>query len=518
MKPASLAIRWGGTLALLHGAAVAATLAGRIVEDHSGVPLPSAEVRVYRIGAPGLAADLETDGEGRFQASELPEGDYRIEVAKANHAGVSVRIRLTAADSSALDVRLIRFGVITGQVTDGQGQAVRGANVFAFCKPGGAAPPRPEFVPGRYAPVDSSGRYRIFNLPPGEYLLAASYGASTLAVGSTGNVAAAANVGSGVLFHPDNARPQRFTITGGEEFRGINFAIFAQELYSVSGKVETGSLQPEQGQLWLALAGVDQPAMAAAVTQARPDGGFRFEGIPRGSYHLFASGPSRARGGRGAELPPDAVFARARIEVTAQPIENVTLVPEKSRTASFVLDAAGPGCSAAGELVLTSLEDWAARLDRRVPISFHKAETVSGLAPARYLVTASGLGPTCFAAEVLLDLSAASRPEPLVIPVRLAGSVQGRLDTGGRPASGFVVVLVMDAADSGPAVQVTVPDAQSRFAFTAVRPGRYRLAVQPVTRQSRWFAEGAGLVEIEVAGGKATQITVAAPPPDGDKP
>ena len=51
----------------------------RIVEDHIGNPLASVEVRVYRIGQPTLAAELDTDGEGRFRAPGLPDGEYRIE-------------------------------------------------------------------------------------------------------------------------------------------------------------------------------------------------------------------------------------------------------------------------------------------------------------------------------------------------------------------------------------------------------------------------------------------------------
>ncbi|MFN3324382.1 MAG: carboxypeptidase-like regulatory domain-containing protein [Bryobacteraceae bacterium] len=54
----------------------AATLTGRIVQDHSNAPVPSAELRVYRTGTPGLTAHLETDGDFRFHAAGLPPGEY----------------------------------------------------------------------------------------------------------------------------------------------------------------------------------------------------------------------------------------------------------------------------------------------------------------------------------------------------------------------------------------------------------------------------------------------------------
>ena len=46
---------------------LAAALDGRVVEDHSGNPVASVEVRVLRNGAPGVVAELETDGDGHFK-------------------------------------------------------------------------------------------------------------------------------------------------------------------------------------------------------------------------------------------------------------------------------------------------------------------------------------------------------------------------------------------------------------------------------------------------------------------
>src|SRR5262245_53207245 len=87
------------------------TLAGKVVEDHSNRPLASVELRVYRAGQRLLAAELETDLEGRFSAAGLPPGEYRIEAAKANYISATVR-RNGLADN--LTIRLVRCGVISG--------------------------------------------------------------------------------------------------------------------------------------------------------------------------------------------------------------------------------------------------------------------------------------------------------------------------------------------------------------------------------------------------------------------
>ena len=51
---------------------------------------------MVKLGAPGLAADLETDGEGRFLAPELDPGEYRIEISRPNYVSATLRLSLLA--------------------------------------------------------------------------------------------------------------------------------------------------------------------------------------------------------------------------------------------------------------------------------------------------------------------------------------------------------------------------------------------------------------------------------------
>jgi len=53
-----------------------ATLRGSVVEDHSGHAVVSAELRIARKGVAQLVADLESDGDGRFEPVDLEDGDY----------------------------------------------------------------------------------------------------------------------------------------------------------------------------------------------------------------------------------------------------------------------------------------------------------------------------------------------------------------------------------------------------------------------------------------------------------
>ncbi len=185
-------------------AAPGATITGKVIADHSGAPVASADVHFYRTGSTGLAADLETDVDGKFSAAELDPGEYRLEISKPNHLGATVRLVVIGTESSPPTVlaRLIRSGAILGQVKDAQGKPIVGAHVMAMARPKAGTPLQPDVATGRIAIVDARGQYRLYNLPPGEYAVVASYGASTIAVGSTGSSTTSSALGSGLPVLP----------------------------------------------------------------------------------------------------------------------------------------------------------------------------------------------------------------------------------------------------------------------------------------------------------------------------
>ena len=174
---------------------------------------------------------------------------------------------------------------------------------------------RRELANGMYSLVDGEGRFRLYNLAPGQYVVVAAYGYSALGMGVTGSGAAAPGVGSGVQYYPSNLRPQPFTITSGETFQNIELSVLPTNLYSVSGRVEPAVETKLKGRYWLALTLADQPTIAVAATIAKDDGAFQFDGIAPGSYHLFVSGPSESRGPLGAEVEEGGLFGRTPVTV-----------------------------------------------------------------------------------------------------------------------------------------------------------------------------------------------------------
>ena len=516
-----------GAAAFLVGALssvlLAGTLEGRIVDHHSGLPAASVDVRLRKVGAPGLVADLETDAEGRFRAPGLLAGEYRIEVAGPNHEGAALLVRVAESEASVTGVlvRLVRHAVIAGRVTNLQGEPFRGARVLAMVKSGKREPLR-RFVqssPGTYGLVDDRGQYRLYGLRPGEYAVAVSYGPSGGMVGS----ARGEGVGSGVLLYPDNSRLQFFTVSGGEEYQDVDFVIQPTHLYSVKGRVE---LPAPNARFSLALASVDQPALAVAMAHAEADGSFRFEGVPPGSYHLFAWGPTLARSGPGAVLGSEPLFGRTLVEVIEENVEEISIPLQKGRSVGFVLRHAAPhktdgGCPQTARLTLSPLEDWCALAHASAEVSLAKETIINDLPPGRYLLSVSQLGETCYyATHAVIDLTGATPVDLVVVLVAPAGSIHGRVTGAANPTEVAVVLVASDPVETAPPVQITFPDLKSRFAFENLRPGRYRIATEPAVEVSQpgWKAHLDRMFEIEVPGGAPTDIELPVSAGDNKKP
>ena len=483
--------------------AVCTAFEGRVLEDHSGEPLASVRIWVRRAGTTGLVADLDTDRRGRFRAPSVPPGHYRLEVSKPNYVGATLPVHVLSDSDlpTTVTIRLVRLGVITGQVRDGRNEPIRGAFVVPTVQVADGVTLRDS----RGTRTDERGEYRLHGLAPGMYGMAVS-----LAGFQSG-------VGAGAMLYPSNADPASFTISGGEEYRAVDFTMGAPSVNSVSGRVDV----PESGGRYsVSLVSVDQPSLSVATAQTDPDGSFHLEGIPPGSYHLFASGPVRGYGGREALLDAEPRFGQVRVEVGGQDVEGLAIEVGEGRSATFLLDAEEPlppgTCPATARLRLQAVEDRAAHGMRgEIQLSFGQEQQVANLAPGRYSLSLSNLGATCFmATHPILDLREGNDPGVVRVLVTSAGAIEGRLLTGDASPTGYVVVLIgsastaeLPAAKPQP-VQVAFPDAEARFSFAGLRPGTYRIAARPDTQESRarWVADLSRMFEIDVFGGSATEV------------
>jgi len=502
-------------------------LEGRVVEDSSGSPLPSVELRFHQAGMLEMAADLETDGDGRFRAEGLPPGKYTVDVAKPNY--IATRIDLHVP-SPAVFLRLVRYGAIDGQATDGEGRPLPGRiGVDAQGRPmppdilapnirtaGSArvavlvrAPAAGGLRVVRDMALEDNGRYRFHDLPPGEYAVGLWY--------------SGLDVGSGVQLFPDSANPRFFTVQGGEDYSDVDFQVSSQPAYSVSGRIE---LPAGKAQFQLSLGLPEQPLLPVGQAVSEPDGSFRFAKVPAGTYTLFAAGPV---GGGSAFLSllgeGQRWFGRLHIQVGAQDLTGVAVPLATERSVNVVLrgpaGSAQPpeGCPKSAAVSATPAEPWSVMLTGRSPVVFGKEQAVGKLPPGKVNLVATDLGAACYQAKpAMADLSAET-PAPVAIELASAGSIRGTLKSAAAPVADLAVVLLAagNAEDTQP--RLAYPDEQGHFAFTALPPGHYRLAAHPRTNgaRERWVALGAHALEIDVAGGAPSTVELTAEG-NGDRP
>jgi hypothetical protein len=469
---------------------------GRVLEDTSGDPLVNAELRFHKAGMHELAADLETDRDGRFHAAGIPAGEYTVDVLKPNHITTILKLQVP---SSGLLVRLVRYAVIAGTVRDTSGNPLPGRVLIPTGRASGSAriavllkqAGTDELKAVRQVPLSDGGRYRIFDLPPGQYAVGLWWGGLP--------------VGSGAQMYPDNAHPRFFDVAGGEDYRDIDFLVTPGASFSVSGRIESTAAGM---QFAIALALPELPALPVAQLWSEEDGTFRVERIPPGTYDLLVAGPARGYGAFDTVLGENAVYGRTRIQVIGENLEGISVPLSAGRTLDVVLHGAKDACPKAIPVGLTLLEPWGLMVHNSVEANFEKPQTVRDLAPARYALAATGLGAGCYQVNrPIVDLSRDSGG-PVAIGLGQAGAIRGTLRAGAANAKDFAVLLLNAEAGESSAAQVAFPDEHGRFEFAGLRPGRYRMAAQLAAggAKVRWVADIARTVEIDVPGGAPTEV------------
>jgi Carboxypeptidase regulatory-like domain len=301
-----------------------AVFAGKVLEDHSGAVLRRAEIRIYEGKAAGAAVELETDTEGRFRSPDLPAGDYRLEITKANYLPITARVRARAD----LVFRMVRYGSVSGRLADLTDQPVLQAQIVAVSQL--------DKIAGRGSVEDGQGHYRIYGLLPGKYRIA------ILNVGNR-------DARSGVLYCPDNAHPREFVVAGGEEYEHADITIPTNTAYSITGKVE---LPEGVRSVMVSLSAADHPELRFFQRLFSNAGQFTFDRILPGSYDIVASpsgGPAGKPGSSG----------KVRVTVDTANLEGITIPLVAEQPASTVQPAPARGSikgNASGPVVLLPLD------------------------------------------------------------------------------------------------------------------------------------------------------------------
>jgi 5-hydroxyisourate hydrolase-like protein (transthyretin family) len=531
-----------------------AALNGTVTKPGGSEPLPKATITLAPV-APGQNARLHTtvaEEDGRFTLQGIEPGDYRLTAHSERYGqaaygqrkadGPGAILTITSAQQlSGLRISMIPTGTIAGRITGRNGEPAVYASVQAMkytYREG-----RQYLTVAQATLTDDRGEYRLFWLPPGQYLVVAaaaqtpSTSTASLPVRPGGNapytqetfgsppifqlaeriraeVFPAGNIAMRLLedgtaqeevwapvYYPATIQPRLAApvdVAAGTTRSGIDIVVAPAPVQKVRGRVvgfapgstPTVTLIPQQ-------AGIRTPIRGNGGSTV--DGSFEFIGVLPGSYYVVAR--DVRSGFTGTPLPiqvgdgdvSDLIVAmtqglnvsgRVRIEGIAQDAA-AAAGPLRGLVVSLLPDLPGIslGESRSPAAAVTGAFTWTnvAPGDYRVHFS---SGTLPDSKPL-YLKSAR-LGLTDVTGGIRIDGGISDIVE--IVLTTESGAVEGAaIDSGGRPAANATVVLVPNVARKRSELyRSIVTGADGRFRLQGLTPGDYKLFAWDDVETGAW--------------------------------
>jgi len=311
-----------------------------VVVTTNGDAIAGAEVRATRSNvletgqsvATRFSAVTTTNAAGRFSVGLLDDGEYQVEVNKAAHVAADDRPRseprstqrVIVSGGVADDVRLAlaRGGIISGTIVDSAGEPLQGVRVRALRL-------RSEndqvvaVATGWDRSTDERGRYRLFGLPSGSYMLVASMGAEASGTDRAQHRGFALTYFPGT---PSIEGAQTLRVQAGAELSALDVTIAPTFTARVAGRALDSAGEPLVGRVQMTISRhASAITTEPVVTRVTADGTFELTGVPPGTYVLHAIG--EAGFGRAPQfgVAPVVVGDRDPAPVTVQASPGTTL-------------------------------------------------------------------------------------------------------------------------------------------------------------------------------------------------
>jgi hypothetical protein len=301
-----------------------AVVRGRVFAADTGQPLRKA---VVRAGAAELREGrvATTDEQGRYELKELPAGRYFLNASKGSYVnlaygqtrpfegGKPLEI-LDGQTVEKVDFSLPRGAIITGRVVDEYGEAVADTLVSPMrsMNQGG----RRRMVPaGRTSMTNDIGEFRLYGLPPGQYLISATLRSGTM-MGAESNDRS----GYAPTYFPGTANAaeaQRLNVGIGQTLTDVNIALLPTRTSRITGTAVDSQGRPLANGMVMVIQRDGMGFMGSGGGPIRPDGTFTINGLAPGEYTLQANLP-----GAFGDTPE---FASTQITVAGEDINGVRL-------------------------------------------------------------------------------------------------------------------------------------------------------------------------------------------------
>ena len=145
-------------------------ISGTVVNSATGEPVGRAKVQING----SASQQVFTDGSGRFEMSDVPEGQIVVSAQRpgfinSEMTGHRSPMIPVGPATPSIQVKLIPEGIIKGKTTNNEGEPVESVNVQVLFQQ--ISNGRKDWLPRGGTNTDENGEYQIEDLPPGQYLL-----------------------------------------------------------------------------------------------------------------------------------------------------------------------------------------------------------------------------------------------------------------------------------------------------------------------------------------------------------
>jgi hypothetical protein len=315
-------------------------ISGHVYSAATGQPLGKAVVTLQLRSEDPNPPSFETASDGAFAFTALPVGTYDVLIERCGYATHTVEEASTDSDSvialragekrEGLTYHLLRGGVISGTVTDGDNEPVPGLLVEARALPYQPGGDNTSGGADVSAHTDDLGNFRLIGLGPGAYFIVVA-----------NNQGVSPNSGELVyreVYYPQAYSlrdAQRVRVNAGEETSGIHVTVRLARVFTLRGHV-SGSCS-DSGCLLSAAAISSLPAQTGFNSFAFGNGSFELGGLFPGEYSL------QARGFRGTEVRGREYFGMgsAHVEVLDRDTDASVSLGPLAELSGTVVDESG---------------------------------------------------------------------------------------------------------------------------------------------------------------------------------
>jgi hypothetical protein len=312
------------------GAPSTATIRGHVFDASNGQPLRKVQVRAF-------SAELRenrlaiTDNNGVYEIKNLPAGRFSLTAQKGsfvplqygqtrpNEQGRPLQIQ-SAQQLDNVDFRLPHGAIVTGRVVDELGEPTSDTQVsiqrYQYING------RRQLVPGRFAQTNDIGEFRLFGIPPGQYVISANLRGPI----NPNDAPSDDRTGYAPTYYPSAVNvndAQRITLAVGQVMTDINISLSPTHLARISGSAVDANGKPMTGGM-IMVAQVSGIVFSSTLAgQIRPDGTFAVGGVTPGDYILRVMPINNGLGGIPNEV------AQTNITVAGDDVNDIRLISVK---------------------------------------------------------------------------------------------------------------------------------------------------------------------------------------------